>query len=234
MSKSINASRSDTQSNLEQALIYAEWGWHVLPMHSIDPSDGRCTCGNPDCGDAGKHPLTEHGCKDATQNEEQIRRWYEETSGCCNWGIATGERSDLLVIDADDMEGFQALEKEHGPMPLTPTVQTGREPLGKHYYFRYPQGSGITVGTGKAYGLPFDWRGEGGLVVAPAQLAPLRSALLLAGADAQDRRRCTRLVDGIDPEEADAETEAGALAAVPTRGNRTSVSVGTRMSNGIS
>ena len=68
------------------------------------------------------------------------------------------------------MEGFQALEKEHGPMPLTPTVQTGREPLGKHYYFRYPQGSGITVGTGKAYGLPFDWRGEGGLVVAPPSL----------------------------------------------------------------
>ncbi len=44
------------------ALRYAERGWRVFPLHSVD-EEGRCTCGEPECRiilgertDAGKHP----------------------------------------------------------------------------------------------------------------------------------------------------------------------------------
>ncbi|MEL5850195.1 MAG: bifunctional DNA primase/polymerase, partial [Candidatus Igneacidithiobacillus chanchocoensis] len=42
----------------EAALIYASWGWHVLPVVTN-----------------GKVPATLHGVKDATTDPEQIAKW---------------------------------------------------------------------------------------------------------------------------------------------------------------
>jgi hypothetical protein len=53
-----------------------------------------------------------------------------------------------------------------GTPPPTPTVRTGGG--GRQFFFRYPAGSGLTIGTGVRPGI--DFRGEGGYVVAPPSL----------------------------------------------------------------
>ncbi len=52
-------------SSLDQALFYAQLGLFVFPLHSIG-DDGRCTCGNANCQNPGKHPKTKRGLLDAT------------------------------------------------------------------------------------------------------------------------------------------------------------------------
>jgi hypothetical protein len=74
---------------VQAALEYARRGWRVLPLHSV--IDGVCSCGDKECGSPGKHPLTRNGSKDATVDEETIRRWWTEAPEA-NVGIATGPK----------------------------------------------------------------------------------------------------------------------------------------------
>jgi hypothetical protein len=71
----------------EAALIYASWGWHVIP---VVPN--------------GKVPATQHGVKDATIDPEQITRWWAQNPDF-NIGIAAGERSGIIVFDIDPRNG---------------------------------------------------------------------------------------------------------------------------------
>ena len=61
---------------VEAALEYARRGWLVFAVHGI--VGGDCTCGRPTCDRPGKHPLTEHGYKDATTDETVVRRWWRQ------------------------------------------------------------------------------------------------------------------------------------------------------------
>lgn len=74
----------------EAALLYASWGWHVLP---VVPN--------------GKVPATQHGHKDATTDPEQIARWWAQNPDY-NVGIAAGARSGLIVFDVDPRNGGDA------------------------------------------------------------------------------------------------------------------------------
>lgn len=76
-----------TMKKIEAALQYASWGWHVLPVV-------------PD----GKVPATQHGVKDATTDEEKIRRWWTLNPEF-NIGIAAGEASGIVVFDIDPRNG---------------------------------------------------------------------------------------------------------------------------------
>ena len=120
-------------------------------------------------------------------------------------------------------------------MPLTPTVQTGREPLGKHYYFRYPQGQlGIFRRHGQGIWAALRLAGgrRSGWSPRPACTAPVGVT--------PGWCRCTRLVVRI-------LAPAWSMELIRRRSrcrnrsrqpwllsrpgaNRTSVSVGTRMS----
>ncbi len=149
---------------LAAALVYAERGYPVFPLHSVDEG-GRCSCGGKPACKPGKHPRIPNGHVGATTDPGRIRRWWSRWPAA-NIGIPTGERSGLLVLDIDE-HGFtslDALEDEHGPLPETLTVRTGGG--GMHVYFKYPPGSGIRNSAGKV-GLGLDVRGEGGYVVAP-------------------------------------------------------------------
>lgn len=82
---------------LAAALDYARRGLRVFPVFEIE-DDGRCACGR-DCGrDAGKHPRTRHGFKDATTNSVQITAWWSRWPNA-NIGVATGE--GIVVLDVD-------------------------------------------------------------------------------------------------------------------------------------
>lgn len=146
-------SRSGTASppdRLQAALDYARSGLPVFP-----------------CMPGGKTPLIKDWPNKATTDEEQIREWWRRWPNA-NIGIPTGPRSGFLILDVDlDKSGFgslEALTNEHGELPRTPKVKTGRG--GMHIYFRYPAGEEIRNSAG-LLGVGLDVRGAGGYVVAP-------------------------------------------------------------------
>lgn len=145
----------------DAALSYAAQGWAVFPLNGKVPYKGT------------------HGCKDATKDPAIIEQMWKDHPEA-NVGIATGEISNLLVIDIDihpeegkfGDETLAALESKLGKIPETLEVITGSG--GRHLYFQYPEGSGITIGEGEKSGLGsgVDFRGNGGYVVAPPSIHP--------------------------------------------------------------
>lgn len=154
----------------EAALRYADRGWKVVPMHSIN-EDGRCSCGaisnymgaTPHA--KGKHPYTQHGHKDASKEHPQIHLWWAMWPDA-NVAIATGARSNIVVLDIDAKNGgYHSLSQwisKYGEIPKTPTVKSGGG--GKHFYFRYP-GRELHGRRGMLAGI--DFFADGGRVVAP-------------------------------------------------------------------
>jgi len=130
------------------ALYYAELGYYVFP-----------------CSPSAKHPITQHGFKDATTDPAQIEQWWAQYP-LANVGIAT---EGLLVIDIDGIDNSWPGEPEQaadlasaGAIALTPRD-------GRHYIFRRPDGKAWKCSTGKiAPGI--DIRTDGGyIVVAPSK-----------------------------------------------------------------
>jgi hypothetical protein len=150
-------------SAIAHAEAYAKRGWRVLPLHNI--VDGKCSCGQGGCS-PGKHPRTLHGVKDATVSVAIIGDWWKIYQ-TANIGIATGQASGIFVLGPDGQAGLDALadlERRCGRLPATPTARTGGG--GRHLYFRWPAGGGIS-NRQNHQGLPIDVRGEGGYAVAP-------------------------------------------------------------------
>lgn len=149
------------------ALTYARWGWRVFPLHT--PRGSGCSCGSATCGNAGKHPRTRHGFKEATTDEAIISQWWSEWPDA-NVGIATGPESGLLVLDIDPRNGgddsFDELVHRIGALPETPEVLTGGG--GRHFFFRWP--SGVESLKAKPIGQGIDVKGAGGYVVAAPSL----------------------------------------------------------------
>ena len=153
-------------NSLEYALCYAEEGLAVFPTHWIE--DGHCSCGDPDCSSAGKHPLYPGGYKIASTDAEVIKDWWTTTPNA-NLAIATGAMSDVFVIDVDVSDGkvgeqsLKALENEVGPLPKDALVKTGSG--GLHIYMRMPA---QTVKNSASKIAPhIDVRANGGYVIAP-------------------------------------------------------------------
>ena len=152
-------------SKLEAALNYAKEGWAVVPLHTV--VGDMCSCKKEQCKTPGKHPRTNHGHKDATKDQKQIRRWWNRWPDS-NIGLLTGEVSGRVVLDVDIKKGKKGdqslaeLEEEHGPLPNTCTSQTCSG--GWHYIFKAPANVGKKK-QGFREGL--DFMANGGYIVAP-------------------------------------------------------------------
>jgi hypothetical protein len=154
---------------LDAARGYAARGWHVFPVHGIDPS-GNCTCGaehNGD-GDKGKHPVPRTGLKAATRDPDKIEAWWGSEAGQhWNIGIRTGEVSGITVLDIDVGPGKRGAETWAGLIagkgePETISATTGSG--GTHAFFAYNSSlntSSNTLGPG------VDCRNDNGYVVGP-------------------------------------------------------------------
>ncbi len=140
---------------LDAALSYAERGWRVFP-----------------CRVRGKEPATSDGFKSATTHRPTIIGWWSSNPNY-NIGIATGPGSNLFVLDVDEKpgkaSGTATIKAMNVTVPATLTVRTGSG--GWQYYFRFPEGSGVTISAGKI-GPGIDTRGDGGYVVAPESVHP--------------------------------------------------------------
>ena len=143
---------------LHAAIKYAtKYNWAVFPV----------SCKT-------KKPLTPNGCKDAKKDVGAITHWWKKWPDA-SVGIATGSKSNLIVIDEDideekGLDGVMSMriwENVHGELPETVRAVTGRG--GTHLYFNYA-GDDITNRAGLLEGV--DVRGEGGYVVAPPSIHP--------------------------------------------------------------
>lgn len=117
-----------------------------------------------------KSPLTKNGFKDATQDEQQIRRWWAEHPEALV-GVPTGHRTGLVVIDFDLNAAGPAtqdwLTDNQQALTATRIHQTGGG--GRHYLFRLPPNvrirGGVSVPLGKAVRPGLDIRAEGGYII---------------------------------------------------------------------
>jgi hypothetical protein len=106
----------------------------------------------------------------ATRDEATIADWWRQWPNA-NIGIATGMKSGVFVIDVDPRNGgaasFARLCQQIGDLPRTLSVTTGSG--GSHHYLRLP--SDRALRSLKLTAFPgIDFKGEGGLVVAPPSL----------------------------------------------------------------
>lgn len=158
---------------LNAAFDLTRRGGRVFPLHSVRPdAAGRlvCTCGNPACENAGKHPMAKlapKGLSNATNCEHIVRHWFT-TAPFANIGLATGR---AVVVDVDPRHGgddsLRALEATHGALPTTVRALTGSG--GEHIFLRPPAGIEIR-NSANVLAPGVDVRGAGGYVVAPPSL----------------------------------------------------------------
>ncbi len=139
-----------TISIVEFALSYAQNGWYVFPLH-------------------GKIPFKDsQGYKDATTDPLQILAWWTQHP-TATIGLATGERSGVIVLDIDPPEGYfslKELQATYTPLPETRRSSTANK--GLHFFFQYPNdGHTYQNAVGLAGLEGVDIRATGGYVVLP-------------------------------------------------------------------
>jgi hypothetical protein len=141
------------------AQVYAALGYAVVPMHAAQPGGG-CTCPDGACSDPGKHPRLRGWKRLAAVEPAVVGEWWRRWPQA-NLALATGRRFD--VLDLDGKQGVEALRAALSIEPLEhpgPVVRTG----GGGWHLLYaPTGLGNRVGLLAGV----DWRGSGGLIVAP-------------------------------------------------------------------
>lgn len=139
---------------VDEALAYASRGWRVFPLVERD-----------------KVPAVKEGLKAADTDPEWIAAaWGQRPE--CNIGIATGNALVVIDLDVDNDAGKDGVatlrewEREHGELPETCTVVTGRG--GMHLYYAVAEPIGCSVNRDAGV----DVRGDGGYVVAPPSVHP--------------------------------------------------------------
>jgi len=136
---------------LAHALKYAAAGWYVFPLKPH-----------------GKSPITQNGFKDATNDHEQIQKWWRVTPDA-NIGIACGA-SGLCVLDVDhglEAGDLRAWMGRNG-LPSTYMVRSGRAEFGAHLYYA----GALKDGRFELDGVTGEIRSLGGYVVAAGSLHP--------------------------------------------------------------
>jgi hypothetical protein len=140
--------QSSAPSFLNAAISYAATGLAVFPLIPLT-----------------KEPATKRGFYDPTTNPVTIRRFWRVTNR--NIGIATGAVSGMWVLDIDlgGEDRLRRLEAEHGKLPLTRKVTTGRG--GRHVWFKCTEPIQCSAGRVAPH---LDVRGDLGYCVAPPSI----------------------------------------------------------------
>lgn len=158
------------------ALDYAERGWRVIALHTVNPKSGEgCTCrkGVSCGGSTGKHPIDSDWEKTEPYSPEQIVKTFNEGWRKPNVGVATGAPSGFWVWDIDTDAGKPGAEtmaelvQQHGKLPRSRVHKTGGG--GIQYLFQMPEGVEIRNKNDLLPGI--DIRGTGGQIVMPPSVS---------------------------------------------------------------
>jgi hypothetical protein len=142
------------------AQAYAALGYPVIPMHAPRPGGG-CTCpAGLACSQAGKHPRLAGWTRLASTDPTTVGGWWRRWPDA-GVGLATGRRFD--VLDLDHTEGVEALRAALQIAPWEHPGPVARSGSGGWHLLYAPTGYGNRVGLLAGA----DWRGRGGLIVAP-------------------------------------------------------------------
>jgi Bifunctional DNA primase/polymerase, N-terminal len=141
------------------ALAYAALGYPVVPMHAARPGAG-CSCADRSCREAGKHPRLAGWPQLASTDPAVVGDWWRRWPDA-NLGLATGRRFD--VLDLDRAEGVEALRAVLSIAPWEHPGPVARTGGGGWHLLYAPTGLGNRVRLQAGV----DWRGQGGLIVAP-------------------------------------------------------------------
>jgi Bifunctional DNA primase/polymerase, N-terminal len=108
-------------THLSTALLCAKHGLRVVPLHGL--RDGRCTCGDKDCKQPGRHPRTPNGIKDATSKPAAIKKFWSRWPQA-KIAIAIGA-PDIIALTLKGNDGVSALKK-HGTLAKTVELRDGK------------------------------------------------------------------------------------------------------------
>jgi hypothetical protein len=142
------------------AQAYAALGYPVVPMHAPRPGGG-CTCpAGPACQEVAKHPRLAGWPRLASTDPAVVGDWWRRWPDA-NLALAAGRRFD--VLDVDHTEGVEALRAAFQIAPWAHPGPVARTGSGGWHLLYTPTGLGNRVGLLAEV----DWRGRGGLIVAP-------------------------------------------------------------------
>jgi hypothetical protein len=119
----------------DSAIDLAKRGYQVFPLHTTN--DGNCTCSKAACPSPGKHPRIKAWKEKASSDPAIVDSFWAKFPDA-NIGIATGQKSGVVVLDIDGETGeatLKGLAEAHGGLAETLTAITGR---GRHLYFKGP------------------------------------------------------------------------------------------------
>ena len=124
----------EANPRLQAALVYAQLGWPVVPLHT--PVDGVCDCPKrAECPSPGKHPRTEHGLDAATVEIDRVRRWWQIWPHA-NVAIDLA-RAGLVDIAPDSVEWWA--EFTAAGLPPTLTFASGAGEGHQHWLYARPE-----------------------------------------------------------------------------------------------
>jgi hypothetical protein len=125
------------RGRMEVALQYAAQDLAVVPLHGT--RDGKCTCGDPDCRQLGRHPRTKHGAEDATTVHSLIeKRWAKWPQAKAGVAVGTPSRVLALVIEESaGKESLRKLQRANHTLKKTVTIRDGKRR--RIRLFRVPQ-----------------------------------------------------------------------------------------------
>lgn len=155
--------RPSADDRIRAALWFAERGFGVFSVWSALPN-GACRC--PDgasCDQAGKHPITRNGFKDATTDPNRIRTLLSAGSDP-NYGLVNPDGVFALDVDGEGVAKLADLEVLHGPLPATLRTATAH---GEHIFLHWPDE--LPRPIGQLFGFVTRW-GSGsnaGYVIGP-------------------------------------------------------------------
>jgi hypothetical protein len=146
-------------------LRYLHLGWSVIPLQAHGKLPEHTLLPVIPEGEEGSAKRSWKPYQTTPATEADVAVWWRHAG--INVGIVTGSVSGVVVLDLDNAVAIR-VAYERG-IPKTPHASTGK---GLHIYFRAPaQNVGNRAGFDPSVE-GFDFRGEGGYVVAPPSIHP--------------------------------------------------------------
>lgn len=148
---------------IQSAIEIANLGFYSHPVHCI--VNGWCSCGDHSCTKQGKHPKRRNWNHAATNDIKKLSSMFATNDS--NLGIATGQKSKLVVIDVDPKNGgddsyFEMIKKYGAIDEHTLVANTGGG--GHHLYYHY-DGNHIGNYHSTVFGRGIDVKGNNGYVI---------------------------------------------------------------------